>query len=109
MTDQVCFLFFLQQHRVDDMNCQELSDAPEGKEDCDIPCPNDCILSPWTAWSTCPSVCQEGYSQPAIRRRERTVLAQAGIGNIENLTDVSIDNYGGFWNSIWPSTSLQAI
>jgi len=73
------FLFHLQQ-RVDDMNCVELAEVPSNKEDCVMLCSGDCVLSPWTHWSSCPTACQEGYSNPAIQRRERTILALAGRG-----------------------------
>ncbi|KAK3612198.1 hypothetical protein CHS0354_016588 [Potamilus streckersoni] len=64
-------------HRVADSLCQELAEHPDGKEDCNIPCPNDCILSQWSLWTECPNLCQEGHKQPAIRTRYRTILARS--------------------------------
>ncbi|XP_053409281.1 thrombospondin type-1 domain-containing protein 7A-like isoform X2 [Mercenaria mercenaria] len=67
--------------RVADSKCEELSEMPSIKEDCNIPCPRDCILSKWSPWSQCPNLCQEGGSTDApIQTRERTILAQSGPG-----------------------------
>ncbi|KAL3836955.1 hypothetical protein ACJMK2_022357 [Sinanodonta woodiana] len=64
-------------HRVADSLCQELVERPIGKEDCNIPCPNDCVLSQWSLWTECPNLCQEGNNQSASRTRYRTILARS--------------------------------
>ncbi|XP_052804646.1 thrombospondin type-1 domain-containing protein 7A-like [Mya arenaria] len=65
---------------VDNSLCEEISETPDLKQDCTIPCPEDCILSPWSPWSPCRGLCQEGKSTPAVQTRERSILAQSGVG-----------------------------
>ena len=75
------YRYFLSlQLRVSDTLCEELEERPDAQEDCNIPCPRDCILSPWSPWSDCPNQCQEERTSPSIRLRQRNVLAQQGPG-----------------------------
>ena len=56
---------------------------PRQSVECDVPCPQDCIVSPWSPWSSCPTpVCTSRSHQPRLplRQRNRTVLAVAGAG-----------------------------
>jgi len=73
---QVCCF----QYTVDNSLCEEISEKPALREDCEIPCSNDCILSPWSPWSYCAGLCQEGHGAPAVQKRDRTILARAGEG-----------------------------
>jgi len=68
------------QYTVDNSLCEEISEKPALREDCEIPCSNDCILSPWSPWSYCAGLCQEGHGAPAVQKRDRTILARAGEG-----------------------------
>ena len=78
------FYATLLQLRVSDSLCEELEERPDAQEDCNIPCPRDCILSPWSPWSDCPNQCQEGRTSASIRLRQRNVLAQQGPGNVKS-------------------------
>ena len=58
---------------------------PRYQVDCHVPCPQDCILSPWSAWSRCPPAqCSSSrshhHSRLPLRQRNRTILAIAGPG-----------------------------
>ena len=56
---------------------------PRERVECSVPCPQDCILSPWSDWTSCPPpVCSSRSRQPRLplRQRNRTVLAVAGAG-----------------------------
>ncbi|KAI1902463.1 hypothetical protein AGOR_G00045030, partial [Albula goreensis] len=47
---------------------------------CDVPCPKDCTLSPWTPWSLCSHTCS-GKATEGRQTRHRAVLAySAGHG-----------------------------
>ncbi|GBM55357.1 hypothetical protein AVEN_254579-1, partial [Araneus ventricosus] len=47
-------------------------------EFCRIPCPDDCVLSEWSEWSTCSLPCTD--QDEGILSRNRTFLAIAGPG-----------------------------
>ena len=54
---------------------------PRQKEECSVPCPHDCIVSPWSPWSPCPApLCPAPHHQQRLplRQRNRTILASAG-------------------------------
>uniref|UniRef100_A0A8C9T5G6 Thrombospondin type-1 domain-containing protein 7A n=1 Tax=Scleropages formosus TaxID=113540 RepID=A0A8C9T5G6_SCLFO len=47
---------------------------------CDVPCPKDCALSPWTPWSLCSHTCS-GKTTEGRQTRARSILAyNAGEG-----------------------------
>lgn len=47
---------------------------------CEVPCPKDCALSPWTPWSQCSHTCS-GKSTEGKQTRARSILAyNAGEG-----------------------------
>lgn len=47
---------------------------------CEVPCPKDCVLSPWTAWSLCSHTCS-GKNTEGKQTRARSILAyNAGEG-----------------------------
>uniref|UniRef100_A0A3P8VNT9 Thrombospondin type-1 domain-containing protein 7A n=1 Tax=Cynoglossus semilaevis TaxID=244447 RepID=A0A3P8VNT9_CYNSE len=49
---------------------------------CDVPCPKDCVLSPWTPWSLCSHTCS-GKSTEGKQTRSRSILAyNAGEGGV---------------------------
>uniref|UniRef100_A0A4W4FBY4 Thrombospondin type-1 domain-containing protein 7A n=1 Tax=Electrophorus electricus TaxID=8005 RepID=A0A4W4FBY4_ELEEL len=41
---------------------------------CVVPCPKDCVLSPWTAWSTCSQTCSSKTTE-GKQMRTRAILA----------------------------------
>uniref|UniRef100_A0A6Q2X3L3 Thrombospondin, type I, domain containing 7Ab n=1 Tax=Esox lucius TaxID=8010 RepID=A0A6Q2X3L3_ESOLU len=49
---------------------------------CEVPCPKDCVLSPWTPWSLCSHTCS-GKNTEGRQTRARSVLAyNAGEGGL---------------------------
>lgn len=47
---------------------------------CEVPCPKDCALSPWTSWSHCSHTCS-GKNTEGKQTRARSILAyNAGEG-----------------------------
>lgn len=47
---------------------------------CEVPCPKDCALSPWTPWSLCSHTCS-GKNTEGRQTRARSILAyNAGEG-----------------------------
>nr|XP_043908423.1 thrombospondin type-1 domain-containing protein 7A-like isoform X2 [Solea senegalensis] len=49
---------------------------------CEVPCPKDCVLSPWTPWSPCSHTCS-GKSTEGKQTRSRSILAyNAGEGGV---------------------------
>ncbi|TNN35204.1 Thrombospondin type-1 domain-containing protein 7A [Liparis tanakae] len=50
---------------------------------CEVPCPKDCALSPWTPWSLCSHTCS-GKNTEGIQTRARSILAyNAGEGGLQ--------------------------
>ncbi|XP_044027484.1 thrombospondin type-1 domain-containing protein 7A [Siniperca chuatsi] len=50
---------------------------------CEVPCPKDCALSPWTPWSLCSHTCS-GKNAEGKQTRARSILAyNAGEGGIQ--------------------------
>ncbi|TDH04501.1 hypothetical protein EPR50_G00153140 [Perca flavescens] len=50
---------------------------------CEVPCPKDCALSPWTPWSLCSHTCS-GKNTDGKQTRARSILAyNAGEGGIQ--------------------------
>ncbi|XP_023658491.2 thrombospondin, type I, domain containing 7Ab [Paramormyrops kingsleyae] len=41
---------------------------------CELPCPTDCVLSPWTSWSSCSHTCS-GRAVEGKQMRARAILA----------------------------------
>ncbi|XP_033731850.1 thrombospondin type-1 domain-containing protein 7A-like isoform X2 [Pecten maximus] len=70
--------------RVSDSLCLEFRERPETQVQCEIPCPNDCVVSNWGPWSECPDRCHTGnLRERAIKRRKRTILARPFSGGGE--------------------------
>ncbi|CAL8297260.1 unnamed protein product [Lota lota] len=50
---------------------------------CEVPCPKDCALSPWTSWSLCSNTCS-GKNTEGRQMRARSILAyNAGEGGLQ--------------------------
>ncbi|XP_066531411.1 thrombospondin type-1 domain-containing protein 7A [Hoplias malabaricus] len=50
---------------------------------CEVPCPKDCVLSPWTSWSLCSHTCS-GKNTEGKQTRARSILAyNAGEGGVQ--------------------------
>uniref|UniRef100_A0AAY4ECW1 Thrombospondin type-1 domain-containing protein 7A n=1 Tax=Denticeps clupeoides TaxID=299321 RepID=A0AAY4ECW1_9TELE len=63
--------------------CEFFSPKPALEQACLIPCPHDCVVSDFTAWSVCSKTCGTG-----LQHRTRVVLATPVYGgaNCPNLT-----------------------
>lgn len=64
--------------------CEFFSQKPLVEQACLIPCPQDCVVSDFTSWSSCSRTCGAG-----LKHRTRHVLATPMYGgaNCPNLTD----------------------
>ncbi|XP_064470738.1 thrombospondin type-1 domain-containing protein 7B-like isoform X2 [Ornithodoros turicata] len=64
---------------VDDVHCIIYESPLERERECSMPCPEDCVLSEWSAWSPCTSLCAEKMSY-GIQSRNRSILAYPSKG-----------------------------
>uniref|UniRef100_A0A674ML26 Thrombospondin type-1 domain-containing protein 7A n=1 Tax=Takifugu rubripes TaxID=31033 RepID=A0A674ML26_TAKRU len=64
--------------------CEFFSQKPLAEQACLIPCPQDCVVSDFTSWSSCSRTCGAG-----LQHRTRHVLATPMYGgaNCPNLTE----------------------
>lgn len=64
--------------------CEFFSQKPPVEQACLIPCPQDCVVSDFTSWSSCSKTCGVG-----LQHRTRHVLATPMFGgaNCPNLTE----------------------
>uniref|UniRef100_A0A3B5A609 Thrombospondin type 1 domain containing 7B n=1 Tax=Stegastes partitus TaxID=144197 RepID=A0A3B5A609_9TELE len=64
--------------------CEFFSQKPPVEQACLIPCPQDCVVSDFTSWSSCSKTCGAG-----LQHRTRHVLATPMYGgaNCPNLTE----------------------
>ncbi|GLH10715.1 Uncharacterized protein GBIM_15621, partial [Gryllus bimaculatus] len=53
----------------EDSACLHLHPRPESEEPCLLPCPYDCVLSPWSEWSPCSHACSSPR-HAALRQRK---------------------------------------
>ncbi|XP_047103075.1 thrombospondin type-1 domain-containing protein 7A-like [Schistocerca piceifrons] len=64
---------------VEEALCARSVKKPPTEEACLLPCPFDCVLSPWSSWSPCSHSCTSP-EKLALRQRNRTVIAPPGVG-----------------------------
>lgn len=53
---------------------------PLAEEACEVPCSADCVVGPWSSWSTCSHSCASKTAE-GRQSRTRTVLAIPQKGN----------------------------
>ncbi|KAI1899231.1 hypothetical protein AGOR_G00059680 [Albula goreensis] len=65
--------------------CEYFSQRPTAEQACLVPCPHDCVVSAFTAWSGCSKTCGAG-----LQHRTRVVLATPMYGGAScpNLTQI---------------------
>ncbi|CAG5115297.1 unnamed protein product, partial [Candidula unifasciata] len=63
--------------KVRDRFCHESLHTEQNWADCYVPCPEDCVLSEWGHWSSCPDAC---LMQDGSRYRQRHILAYHSPG-----------------------------
>lgn len=57
-----------------------VDDPPPTEVACEVPCPADCVVGPWSPWSSCSHSCATKTAE-GRQSRTRTVLAIPGKGN----------------------------
>ncbi|KAL0985705.1 hypothetical protein UPYG_G00160800 [Umbra pygmaea] len=55
---------------LDSSLCNQEEPMPIRAQTCYLPCPDDCVMSPWSLWSSCPLSCDPS----TFRRRSRHVV-----------------------------------
>ncbi|XP_064644651.1 thrombospondin type-1 domain-containing protein 7A-like [Lineus longissimus] len=63
-----------EKEKVKDGMCLREVPKPAIKDECFVPCENDCVLSEWSPWTHCSKTCGS-RRHPGQRRRYRTILA----------------------------------
>ncbi|GFO20406.1 thrombospondin type-1 domain-containing protein 7a [Plakobranchus ocellatus] len=63
-----------------DRYCNFNLHAVENWAKCYVPCPEDCVLGEWSAWSVCPDPCLVQPGVRSSRSRQRVVLAYHDSG-----------------------------
>ncbi|XP_036396447.1 thrombospondin type-1 domain-containing protein 7B [Megalops cyprinoides] len=63
-------------------------DTPSAVQPCSIPCPEQCLLSHWSAWGPClHDNCMEPQGKKGFRQRTRWVLGEAAGESCPHLTE----------------------
>ncbi|XP_061782034.1 thrombospondin type-1 domain-containing protein 7B isoform X1 [Nerophis lumbriciformis] len=62
--------------------CPE-STRPETLRPCDLPCKKDCIVTPFSEWTACPSTCVPENTSSATQSRYRTIIQRSADGGQE--------------------------
>ncbi|XP_078408605.1 thrombospondin type-1 domain-containing protein 7B [Cetorhinus maximus] len=62
--------------------CPE-STRPETVRPCLLPCKKDCIVTPFSEWTPCPTMCQQGNSSFAKQSRHRIIIQKPDNGGQE--------------------------
>ncbi|KAI4789856.1 hypothetical protein KUCAC02_034988 [Chaenocephalus aceratus] len=74
---------------------------------CEVPCPKDCALSPWTSWTLCSNTCS-GKNTEGKQTRARSILAyNAGEGGVQ-CPSISALQETGAWGQCIEDASIPA-
>ncbi|XP_077563827.1 thrombospondin type-1 domain-containing protein 7A-like isoform X4 [Haemaphysalis longicornis] len=64
---------------VDDAHCIIYESPIIKKQECFVPCPDDCVVSEWSPWSPCSSPCAERMDY-GVQTRNRSILGYPAKG-----------------------------
>ncbi|XP_060733030.1 thrombospondin type-1 domain-containing protein 7B [Tachysurus vachellii] len=81
-------------HTVNDSLCDQ-DDAPAQARTCILPCPGDCVMSPWSHWSLCPMSCDVNSVRTRTRQMLRPPIAHATCPE-RNETELCVVNANCF-------------
>ncbi|GAA6088520.1 thrombospondin type-1 domain-containing protein 7B isoform X1, partial [Tachysurus ichikawai] len=81
-------------HTVNDSLCDQ-DDAPAQARTCILPCPGDCVMSPWSHWSSCPMSCDVNSVRTRTRQMLRPPIAHATCPE-RNETELCVVNANCF-------------
>ncbi|KAK1789123.1 hypothetical protein P4O66_015074, partial [Electrophorus voltai] len=70
-------------------------DIPAQAQTCILPCPDDCVMSPWSPWSPCPTPCDPNTVRTRTRRMLRPPADGAGCPE-SNQTEPCVANSNCF-------------
>nr|XP_043874554.1 thrombospondin type-1 domain-containing protein 7B isoform X2 [Solea senegalensis] len=59
------------------------SSRPQTVRPCLLPCKKDCIVTPFSEWTACPSTCMQENTTAATQSRYRTIIQRAANGGQE--------------------------
>ncbi|XP_035379499.1 thrombospondin type-1 domain-containing protein 7B isoform X3 [Electrophorus electricus] len=79
---------------VNDSLCDP-DDIPAQAQTCVLPCPDDCVMSPWSPWSPCPTPCDPNTVRTRTRRMLRPPADGAGCPE-SNQTEPCVANSNCF-------------
>ncbi|XP_070537085.1 thrombospondin type-1 domain-containing protein 7A-like isoform X2 [Ptychodera flava] len=68
--------------KMPDRKCIE-SVKPLSKETCQVPCPNDCVVTKFSEWTACPTTCIPGEKLITTQHRRRYILYHGTPGGKE--------------------------
>ncbi|XP_010085254.1 PREDICTED: thrombospondin type-1 domain-containing protein 7B-like, partial [Pterocles gutturalis] len=72
-------LFFFGSGQVTPKRCPE-SIRPETVRPCLVPCKKDCLVTPFSEWTRCPTACQPGNATAVKQSRYRIIVQESANG-----------------------------